>query len=270
MFEAFLPALLVLPWVMSVPPTSSFSSSSSATSPTSSSSSSSSSSTTSSPTSSANTSTCHRCCDHLDPPEGDVGHRPEIRTHIDMTILKGDKGERGDRGSPGKVGPEGRPGSAGPEGPKGSRGGPGPPGAPCNTQHAAFSVGRRKALHSEDEYQALLFDVTFVNLQGDFDMFSGRFHCRVPGVYLFNVNLHTWNFKETYVHVMQNETARAIVYAQPSERSIMQSQSVMLMLRHDDQVWLRLFKRERENAIYGDDTDVYVTFNGHLVTAQEE
>ncbi|XP_076122021.1 complement C1q tumor necrosis factor-related protein 6-like [Alosa pseudoharengus] len=237
MFEALLSTLLFLPWVTPVPPT---------------------------PT------PCQRCCDHLEPPEGDVAHMPEIRTHIDMTILKGDKGDRGERGTPGIQGVEGQPGRAGPEGPKGSKGGSGPPGAPCQRQHAAFSVGRRKALHSEEHYQTLLFDVTFVNLDDDFDMFSGRFRCRVPGIYFFNVNVHTWNFKETYLHVMQNDTERAIVYAQPSERSIMQSQSLMLPMGRGDQVWLRLFKRERENAIYSDDTDIYVTFNGHLIKSDEE
>ncbi|KAL2101857.1 hypothetical protein ACEWY4_003618 [Coilia grayii] len=255
MFEAFLPALLFLPWVISVPPTPTFTSTSTSTSTT---------------TSTSTSAPCHRCCDHLEPLEGDVSHMPEIRTHIDMTILKGDKGDRGDRGTPGKQGPEGQPGRDGPQGPKGSKGGPGPPGSACPPKHAAFSVGRRKSLHSEEHYQALLFDVTFVNVHEDFDMFTGRFRCRVPGVYFFNVNVHTWNFKETYVHVMQNETERAIVYAQPSERSIMQSQSLMLPLARQDQVWLRLFKRQRDNAIYGDDKDVYVTFNGHLITPDEE
>ena len=189
---------------------------------------------------------------------------------LSISLSPGDTGDRGDRGTPGKQGPEGQPGNPGSEGPKGSTGESGPPGSPCRPRYAAFSVGRRKALHSEEHYQTLLFDVTFVNLRDDFDMFSGRFRCRVSGVYLFNVNLHTWNFKETYVHVMQNETERAIVYAQPSERSIMQSQSLMLPLGRGDQVWLRLFKRERENAIYSDDTDVYVTFNGHLIKPDEE
>lgn len=39
---------------------------------------------------------CRRCCDHLDPPEGTrdqrsgrVNHMPEVRTYINMTILKG-------------------------------------------------------------------------------------------------------------------------------------------------------------------------------------
>lgn len=131
-------------------------------------------------------------------------------------------------------------------------------------------MGRRKSLHSLDSYQALVFDTVFVNPEGHFDMFQGKFLCHVAGIYFFNINIHTWNFKETYLHIMRNDSEQAIVYAQPSERSIMQSQSLLLELQLDDQVWVRLYKRERENAVYSDDTDVYITFNGYLVKATTE
>lgn len=217
---------------------------------------------------------CRRCCDHLEPPEGGresrsgrVRDTPEVRTFINMTILKGDKGDRGERGTPGKVGMEGPPGSRGPMGSKGSKGEAGVPGDPCKVQHSAFSVGRRKSLHSLETYQALIFDTVFVNVDNHFNMFEGKFVCVVPGVYFFNVNIHTWNFKETYLHIMLNDGEKAIIYAQPSDRSIMQSQSIMLQLELKDEVWVRLYKRERENAIYSDDVDVYITFNGYLIRA---
>ncbi|XP_034567894.1 complement C1q tumor necrosis factor-related protein 1-like [Notolabrus celidotus] len=221
---------------------------------------------------------CRRCCDHLEPEEGSgaetttggFSHVPEIRTYINMTILKGDKGDRGDRGTPGKTGPEGPPGPRGSTGPKGSKGQAGPPGDLCKIQNSAFSVGRRKSLHSLESYQGLVFDTVFVNLDDHFDMFKGKFICHIPGVYYFNVNIHTWNFKETYLHIMQNETEQAIVYAQPSDRSIMQSQSLMLELKMSDEVWVRLYKRERENAIYSDDVDIYITFNGYLIKASAD
>ncbi|KAM6905677.1 complement C1q tumor necrosis factor-related protein 6 [Xenentodon cancila] len=220
---------------------------------------------------------CKRCCDHLGPEEGsgdqpvmrEFSRVPEIRTYINMTILKGDKGDRGDRGTPGKAGLEGGPGSRGPTGPKGSKGQAGLPGDPCKAWYSAFSVGRRKSLHSLDAFQTLVFDTVFVNLDGHFNMFDGKFVCRIPGIYFFNVNIHTWNFKETYLHIMQNNTERAIVYAQPSDRSIMQSQSLMLQLELGDEVYIRLYKRERENAVYSDDVDIYITFNGYLIKPSE-
>ncbi|XP_056441588.1 complement C1q tumor necrosis factor-related protein 1 [Gadus chalcogrammus] len=221
---------------------------------------------------------CRRCCDHLEPPAAGSAHSQpppdsparyqaatEVHTIINMTILKGDKGDRGERGTLGKPGLEGTPGFRGPFGPKGSKGQAGAPGDACKTTHSSFSVGRRKALHSVDYYQPLVFDTVFVNLLGHFNMFKGKFYCSVPGVYYFNVNIHTWNFKETYLHLMHNDEEQVILYAQPSERSIMQSQSVLLDLAAGDEVWVRLYKRERENAVYSDDVDVYITFNGYLV-----
>lgn len=213
---------------------------------------------------------CRRCCDHLDPPLNPASppaanHTPEIRTFINMTILKGEKGDRGDRGTPGKAGGDGPPGLRGQTGLKGSEGESGAPGDPCKIQQSSFSVGRRKALHSADYYQALIFDTVFVNPEQHFNMFKGKFYCFVPGVYFFNVNIHTWNFKETYLHLMHNEREQVILYAQPSDRSIMQSQSVMLSLQLNDEVWVRLYKRQRDNAIYSDNIDIYITFNGHLV-----
>lgn len=179
--------------------------------------------------------------------------------------LTGDKGDRGERGTFGKAGSEGLPGSRGPMGFKGTKGQAGTPGDPCKSQQSFFSVGRRKALHSIDYYQALVFDTVFVNPEEHFNMFKGKFYCYLPGVYFFNINIHTWNFKETYLHLMHNDKEQVILYAQPSERSIMQSQSVMLTLELNDEVWVRLYKRERENAIYSDNVDVYITFNGYLV-----
>ncbi|XP_032869148.1 complement C1q tumor necrosis factor-related protein 1-like [Amblyraja radiata] len=217
---------------------------------------------------------CVRCCD---PPTRYPESRrggpsplyptPHVYPHINITILKGDKGDRGERGSNGKVGKEGAMGLRGPSGAKGDRGHAGMPGGPNKQHYSAFSVGRKKGLHSSDYYQTLVFDTTFVNLHGHFNMFKGKFYCYVPGVYYFNLNIHTWNFKETYLHIMKNDQDMAICYAQPSDRSIMQSQSIMLELQHNDEVWVRLYKRERENAVYSDDVDTYVTFNGYLIKA---
>ncbi|XP_030045931.1 complement C1q tumor necrosis factor-related protein 6 isoform X1 [Microcaecilia unicolor] len=220
---------------------------------------------------------CRWCCDPVEPPapttedQTTTGHHPlpylvpEVRPYINITILKGDKGDRGERGIPGKLGKEGPPGQRGPQGPKGIKGQMGIPGDPCKQHYGAFSVGRKKALHSSEYYQTLVFDTVFVNLFGHFNMFKGKFYCYVPGIYFFSLNIHTWNFKETYMHIMCNDQEKVILYAQPSDRSIMQSQSLMLELQENDEIWVRLYKRERENAIYSDDVDIYITFSGYLI-----
>ncbi|KAK0141765.1 Complement C1q tumor necrosis factor-related protein 1 [Merluccius polli] len=227
---------------------------------------------------------CRRCCDpgeepspgayasqtytRVPPPQ--TQYQYQVVPQINMTILKGEKGDRGERGYFGKSGRPGETGPRGPSGDKGAKGGVGAAGAACKSHYAAFSVGRRKALHSGDYYQTLVFDTELVNLYGHFNMFSGRFHCYEPGVYYFSLNVHTWNQRETYAHVMHNERAVVILYAQPSDRSVMQSQSLMLALERRDQVWVRLYKGERENAVFSDDHDTYITFNGHLIKHKSE
>jgi len=180
-------------------------------------------------------------------------------------MFAGEKGEMGEKGYPGAAGKEGERGLRGFNGRKGQKGQPGPQGHSCKQLYAAFSVGRRKPLHSSDYFQHVVFDTEFVNLYKHFNMFSGKFFCYVPGIYYFSLNVHTWNFKETYLHLMKNEEEMVILYAQPSDRSIMQSQSLMLDLQEGDEVWVRMFKRERENAIYSEESDVYIIFNGHLI-----
>uniref|UniRef100_A0A8C5WVL9 C1q and TNF related 8 n=1 Tax=Laticauda laticaudata TaxID=8630 RepID=A0A8C5WVL9_LATLA len=179
--------------------------------------------------------------------------------------LPGEKGEMGERGLEGLEGKSGEPGRQGSHGQKGQKGQVGPTGHSCKQHYAAFSIGRSKPLHSLDYYQRVTFDTEFVNLYKHFNMFTGSFFCYVPGIYFFNLNVHTWNYKETYLHIMKNEDQVAILYSQPSERSIMQSQSLMLDLLEGDEVWVRMFKRERENAIYSEESDIYIIFNGHLI-----
>nr|AQN67645.1 complement C1q tumor necrosis factor-related protein 6 [Homo sapiens] len=133
-----------------------------------------------------------------------------------------------------------------------------------------LKVGRKTALHSGEDFQTLLFERVFVNLDGCFDMATGQFAAPLRGIYFFSLNVHSWNYKETYVHIMHNQKEAVILYAQPSERSIMQSQSVMLDLAYGDRVWVRLFKRQRENAIYSNDFDTYITFSGHLIKAEDD
>ncbi|XP_034640170.1 complement C1q tumor necrosis factor-related protein 8 [Trachemys scripta elegans] len=220
---------------------------------------------------------CVRCCGPSEEPVSVASSRstrmsydpaysvPKVQPTIDITILKGEKGDVGEKGITGGVGKAGERGLRGYNGRKGQKGQVGPPGHSCKLHYAAFSVGRRKPLHSSDYFQHVTFDTELVNLYNHFSMFTGKFFCYVPGIYFFNLNVHTWNFKETYLHVMKNNKEVAILYAQPSDRSIMQSQSLLLELQEGDEVWVRMFKRERENGIYSEESDIYITFNGHLI-----
>ncbi|XP_067860271.1 complement C1q tumor necrosis factor-related protein 1 isoform X2 [Heptranchias perlo] len=222
---------------------------------------------------------CVQCCDPVDHPSRHKQRYhhyskdpPEFQAipQINLTILKGEKGDEGEPGSYGKNGKSGARGLRGPSGLKGSKGSVGKIGDPCKMYYAAFSVGRKKELHSNNYYQTLVFDTEHVNLYNQFNMFTGKFYCYIPGIYHFSLNVHTWNQKETYMHIMKNDEEIVILYAQPSDRSIMQSQSIMIDLKQNDEVWIRLYKGERENAIFSDGFDTYITFNGYLIKPNSE
>ncbi|XP_025781236.1 complement C1q subcomponent subunit B [Puma concolor] len=104
--------------------------------------------------------------------------------------LAGDHGESGEKGDPGIPG---NPGKVGPKGPVGPKGSPGPPGArgPKGesgdykaTQKIAFSAKRtiNSALRRD---QAIRFDQVITNLNNNYESRSGKFTCRVPGIYYF-------------------------------------------------------------------------------------
>ncbi|XP_068932161.1 complement C1q tumor necrosis factor-related protein 1 isoform X3 [Petaurus breviceps papuanus] len=89
------------------------------------------------------------------------------------------KGEKGDRGERGLQGKFGKTGSIGARGHVGPKGQKGTMGAP-----------------------------------GD----RCKFYCYVPGIYFFSLNVHTWNQKETYLHIMKNDAEVVILYAQAPDR----------------------------------------------------
>ncbi|XP_004270523.2 LOW QUALITY PROTEIN: complement C1q tumor necrosis factor-related protein 8 [Orcinus orca] len=195
---------------------------------------------------------------------------PHVRPTIDISILKGEKGEAGVRGRSSRSRKEGPPGSWSLRGHKGQKGQVGPPGTLCQRAYVTFSVGWREGLHSTDALQAVPFDTELVDLDGAFDLASGPFLFAVPGVYVLSLNVHTWNYKETYLHITCNWWAAAVLYAQPSERSRMQTQSPLLALAAGDAVWVRMFQRDGDNAIYSERGDLYITFSGHLVKPDAE
>uniref|UniRef100_A0A8C4NBQ1 C1q and TNF related 6a n=1 Tax=Eptatretus burgeri TaxID=7764 RepID=A0A8C4NBQ1_EPTBU len=196
---------------------------------------------TSKPDSATTSPPCFRCCDANGEDGPGVDDQPVAGKafhpvpEIEISIIKGGKGHKGDRGSPGKRGFSGPIGIIGPTGLSGQKGSNGLPGENCKVRYSAFSVARRTEIHSDDYFTPLGFDTEFVNTDGHFNVFTGRLFCYIPGIYYFNVNVHTWNSKETYLHIMHNDEATVVLYAQPGERSIMQSQSVLLELKERDE-----------------------------------
>uniref|UniRef100_A0A8C9QDM4 C1q and TNF related 8 n=1 Tax=Spermophilus dauricus TaxID=99837 RepID=A0A8C9QDM4_SPEDA len=208
---------------------------------------------------------CVHCCHPPWPPAAAPGPHtplseqapwvglPRVRPTIDISILKGECAQRC------HLHPASAPQAGSLQGHKGQKGQMGFPGAPCQHAHVAFSVGRHEGLHSVEDFQAVPFDMELVNLDGTFDLATGRFRCKVPGIYFL-----------AYLHIMLDQRPMAVLYAQPSERSLMQAQSLLLPLESSSTVWVRMFHRDQDNAIHGEPRDLYITFSGHLVKPASE
>ncbi|XP_016070069.1 PREDICTED: complement C1q subcomponent subunit B [Miniopterus natalensis] len=104
--------------------------------------------------------------------------------------LAGDHGEFGEKGDPGSPG---KPGKVGPKGPVGPKGTPGPPGArgPKGesgdykaTQKIAFSAKRNLNIPLRKD-QVIRFDHVITNANNNYESRSGKFNCKVPGLYYF-------------------------------------------------------------------------------------
>ncbi|XP_021567798.1 complement C1q subcomponent subunit B [Carlito syrichta] len=104
--------------------------------------------------------------------------------------LAGDHGEFGEKGDPGIPGNPGKVGPKGPVGPKGTPGPPGPPGPKGEsgdykaTQKIAFSALRTtNSILRRD--QTIRFETVVTNTNNNYEPRSGKFTCRVPGLYYF-------------------------------------------------------------------------------------
>ncbi|KAM4740910.1 complement C1q subcomponent subunit C-like [Anableps anableps] len=98
--------------------------------------------------------------------------------------------QKGQKGEPGPPGPVGKRGPSGETGGKGNAGIPGPPGEQGEAgfaaaqQKAAFSVARATA-EFPAKSSIIRFTKVITNIQNDYNTDTGRFRCRVPGMYYF-------------------------------------------------------------------------------------
>ncbi|XP_077987907.1 uncharacterized protein LOC144442434 [Glandiceps talaboti] len=128
----------------------------------------------------------------------------------------------------------------------------------------AFSVARSKSLLGNNlSPQNITFDFKLANKGKYFDMRSGVFTCQIPGIYYFSFTMRSYDNKTIGVTLLKNGEAQVSMSTDPSERKVMQTQSVMLQLDEADQVWLQLGPHVNF-AIYSNDYH-YATFNGIIL-----
>ncbi|XP_048840300.1 complement C1q tumor necrosis factor-related protein 5 [Brienomyrus brachyistius] len=174
----------------------------------------------------------------------------------------GEKGERGDRGEPGVSGERGYSGDRGSPGEKGERGEPGECAvAPKSAFSAKLSETRSAPVPVDG---AVVFDTPLLNEQGDYNVETGRFTCRVPGVYYFTVHATVYRASLQF-DLMKNGHVVASFFQfygnWPKPASL--SGGSLLHLVPGDQVWVQMALQEFSGFYSSSKTDS--TFTGFLV-----
>ncbi|KAG9328735.1 hypothetical protein JZ751_010853 [Albula glossodonta] len=177
--------------------------------------------------------------------------------------LPAEKGAKGDRGDPGVSGERGYSGDKGAQGEKGERG---PPGECAVAPKSAFSAkmadNRSTLLTVVDN--AVPFSQIILNEQGDYNPETGRFTCRVPGVYYFTVHATVYRASLQF-DLMKNGHVTASYFQfygnWPKPTSL--SGGTLLHLVPGDQVWVQMALGEYSGFYSSSKTDS--TFTGFLV-----
>ncbi|NWR11354.1 C1QC protein, partial [Paradoxornis webbianus] len=152
--------------------------------------------------------------------------------------LKGAKGEPGERGSPGPPGKPGPPGIPGPMGSPGEPGYTGAPGAPGSFRQqlqSAFSVTRQTSQYPLKNLP-VVFNNVITNTNDDYDTTSGKFTCRLPGVYYFV--FHSSHTANLCVILHKNQRKMASFCDHKTNSMQVSSGGTLLHLAAADQVWL--------------------------------
>ncbi|GAB5574663.1 complement C1q subcomponent subunit C [Prionailurus viverrinus] len=148
---------------------------------------------------------------------------------------KGQKGERGTPGHPGKNGPTGTAGSPGVPGLMGPPGEPGEEGRYKQKHQSVFTVTRQTSQYPTAN-SLVKFNVAITNPQGDYDTSTGKFTCRVPGLYYFVY--HTSQTANLCVLLYRSGVRVTTFCDHLSNRKQVSSGGVLLQLQAGEQVWL--------------------------------
>lgn len=189
---------------------------------------------------------------------------------VDAAALLRLKGETGNRGPPGLMGLKGYRGDLGTIGDLGNRGLPGPDGRNVDqgtdsSQQArsAFSVIRTDPSYPSYN-RPVTYQTSVVNIRDDFDLVTGHFTCRVPGVYYFT-------FNSVAKVSMCLRIASTTALSQPGfcdyNRNYDQvlTGGVVLQLTAGQKVWLESFKDRQADSEARDTNEKQITFSGFLI-----
>ncbi|XP_030918779.1 complement C1q subcomponent subunit C isoform X2 [Geospiza fortis] len=146
-----------------------------------------------------------------------------------MPGIPGRDGRDGLKGPPGPPGPMGIPGEAGHAGP------PGTPGTSMQKQQSVFSVTRQTSQYPLKNVP-VVFNNVITNTNHDYDTATGKFTCRLPGVYYFV--FHSSHTANLCVILHKNERRMASFCDHKTNTVQVSSGGMLLHLAAADKVWL--------------------------------
>ncbi|KAI7800701.1 complement C1q tumor necrosis factor-related protein 5 isoform X1 [Triplophysa rosa] len=174
----------------------------------------------------------------------------------------GENGEKGERGEPGQSGIRGLTGDRGDLGEKGEKGTPGECAvAPKSAFSAKLSEARTAPMAVGE---AVRFDKIVLNEQGDYNPETGRFTCRVPGVYYFAVHATVYRSSLQFDLIKKGHTVASYfqIFGNWSKPASLSGGTLMHLIP-GDQVWVQMALTEYTGFYSSPKTDS--TFNGFLV-----
>uniref|UniRef100_A0A8B9TQ61 Complement C1q C chain n=1 Tax=Anas platyrhynchos TaxID=8839 RepID=A0A8B9TQ61_ANAPL len=171
---------------------------------------------------------------------------------------KGMKGEPGSPGLPGKTGPAGPPGPPGDPGEMGSAGEPGMPGSYKQKHQSAFSVTRQTAEHPLKNIP-VIFNHVITNTNNDYDTTTGKFTCKLPGLYYFV--FHSSQTANLCVLLFKNMKKMASFCDHKTNTMQVSSGGILLHLQAGNEVWLEVNDYNGMVGIGGSDS----IFSGFLL-----
>lgn len=180
------------------------------------------------------------------------------------------KGARGSRGSQGALGPKGYQGDIGEEGEMGPPGAQGPQAGNYNPaatiiHRSAFSVVRTLNTYPPVNMK-VVFQNTITNTPGDFDLATGTFTCRVPGVYYFV--FHAYSKVSMCLRlrsqVVSDSTLGFCDYNGRRTGQVLTG-GVVLQLNQGQHVWMESFMDRQGHVVTADTQEKQIIFNGFLL-----
>ncbi len=182
---------------------------------------------------------------------------------IDQIRVKGEPGEKGFPGSegsigrPGKVGPAGSPGLSGQAGEKGEKGEPSTD-IP-ERKKSAFSVVNSSSKTVTTSSILGSWDHVILNRGNDFNQITGKFTCRVPGIYVFTFSLCNWT-NQPLGQLKKNGETLVGTYRRYDGHD-QATNSALVELVEGDQVWIGF----GIGGTIDSNNHRYTTFSGYLL-----